>query len=99
MKNEMHSLASTEQIREAIDSLSYLISGECTGNQMDFVPDIALAIIALEKHIPKSPEGRHTDFKCPACGRRVRSGKGSSSHIRDNVCQRCFQVLDWEGNR
>lgn len=96
----MYRIASAEQIREAVESLSYLISGECTGNQMDFVPDIALAIEALEKHIPKKPEGRHTDYKCPVCGRRVRSGKGSSSLIRDNRCQRCGQVLDWqEGNR
>ena len=49
----------------------------------------------VEKATPKKPIGKHTQYKCPVCGRRVRSGKGSSSHIRDNVCQRCYQVLDW----
>lgn len=50
----------------------------------------------VEKATPKKPTGTYTDYKCPVCGRRVRSGKGSSSFTRDNVCQRCFQVLDWE---
>lgn len=49
----------------------------------------------VNKATPKKPIGRHTDYKCPVCGRRVRSGLGSSSRQRDYVCQRCFQVLDW----
>ena len=49
----------------------------------------------VDKATPKKPIGKYTDYKCPICGRRVRSGKGSSSHQRDNVCQRCYQVLDW----
>ena len=39
---------------------------------------------ALEKQIPKKPIGKHTDYKCPVCDRRVRSGKGSSSRNKDN---------------
>lgn len=50
---------------------------------------------ALEKQIPKVPIGTYTDYKCPVCSRRVRSGKGSSCHQRDNFCQRCGQMLDW----
>ena len=50
---------------------------------------------ALEKQIPKKPIGRHTSYKCPVCGRRVRSGKGSSSRGVDYFCQRCGQALDW----
>lgn len=51
----------------------------------------------VDKATPKKPitKGGRTDYKCPVCGRRVRSGKGSSSFQRDNMCQRCFQVLDW----
>ncbi len=51
----------------------------------------------VNRATPKRPvtKGGYTDFKCPVCGRRVRSGKGSSSRQKDNVCQRCFQVLDW----
>lgn len=51
---------------------------------------------AVEKQIAKKPIGTHTDFKCPVCNRRVRSGKGSSSRRRDNFCQRCGQKLNWE---
>lgn len=51
----------------------------------------------VNRATPKRPvtKGGYTDFKCPVCGRRVRSGRGSSSRQKDNVCQRCFQVLDW----
>lgn len=51
---------------------------------------------AMEKQIAKKPIGRHTDYKCSVCGRRVRSGKGSSSRQRDNFCQRCGTKIDWE---
>lgn len=61
----------------------------------DIIEAFNIAIAALEKQIPQKPIGRYTDYKCPVCSRRVRSGKGSSSRQRDNVCQRCFQVLDW----
>lgn len=51
---------------------------------------------AREKQVAKKPIGRHTDYKCSVCGRRVRSGKGSSSRQRDNFCQRCGTKIDWE---
>ena len=35
-------------------------------------------------------------YKCPACNRRIRSGGGSSSFVRDNFCQRCGRKLDWD---
>lgn len=46
---------------------------------------------------PVVPVGRGTNYKCPSCGRRVRSGNGSSCFTRDNYCQRCGRKLDWEG--
>ena len=54
-----------------------------------------IAIECMEKQIPKKPIGIHTDYKCSVCGRRVRSGKGSSSRQRDNFCQRCGQRISW----
>ena len=54
-----------------------------------------IAVKALEKQIPKNPIGKHTNYKCPICNRRVRSGKGSSSFGVDYFCQRCGQALDW----
>lgn len=50
----------------------------------------------LEKQIPRKPYGIYTDYRCPCCDTRVRSGKGSSSRTKDTVCRKCFQVLDWE---
>lgn len=55
-----------------------------------------MAIEALEKQIPKKPVGKYTSYKCPVCGRRVRSGKGSSSRGIDHYCQKCGQAIDWE---
>lgn len=54
------------------------------------------AISALEKQIPMKMPGTYTDYKCAVCGRRIRSGKGSSSIVRDNFCQRCGQAIDWK---
>ena len=54
-----------------------------------------IACEAMEKQIPKKPIGKHTNYKCPVCDRRVRSGKGSSSFGVDFFCQRCGQALDW----
>lgn len=44
---------------------------------------------------PKAVVGRHTHCCCPTCGRRIRSGLGSSSRVRDIRCQDCGQVIDW----
>lgn len=44
---------------------------------------------------PKPIVGRHTQCTCPVCGRRIRSGNGSSSNVRDKRCQDCGQVIDW----
>lgn len=49
-----------------------------------------------EKNVAKKPIGEYTQCKCSVCGRRVRSGRGSSSFVRDNFCQRCGQKLDWQ---
>ena len=44
---------------------------------------------------PQKPTGEYTNCRCPRCGRRVRSGLGSSSRTRDKRCQDCGQVIDW----
>lgn len=55
-----------------------------------------IAIDALKKQVPMKMPGTHTDYKCAVCGRRIRSGKGSSSYkSRDNFCQKCGQAIDW----
>ena len=59
------------------------------------VEALEMAIEALEKQIPKKPVGKYTSYKCPVCGRRVRSGKGSSSRRIDHYRQKCGQAIDW----
>jgi len=49
----------------------------------------------VSRFIPKKPIGQHTSVKCSCCGERVRSGTGSSSHVRDDRCRKCGQVIDW----
>lgn len=78
------------KIQEAIENLKYLISGDCTDNQMNFVEEIEMAINALEKQIPKKPyedyNGEIHKDKCPTC------------HItlfpNEHHCK-CGQSLDW----
>lgn len=91
-------------VQEAIHCMKFVteeeVCEECpiygeTGTDHCFADAHRLAIETLEKQIPKKPIGTYTDFKCSVCGRRVRSGKGSSSRQRDNFCQRCGQKLDW----
>lgn len=59
---------------------------------------IELAIEILEKQIPKKPineTGYYRDNKCPSCLKPIKSGKGSSSHYRNNWCNNCGQHIDW----
>jgi DNA-directed RNA polymerase subunit RPC12/RpoP len=80
-----------EQTREAF----VRIMNENAYTHLCQLADIKNAIDAIDKQIPKKPIGKHTSYKCPICGRRVRSGKGSSSFGVDHFCQRCGQALDW----
>jgi hypothetical protein len=50
----------------------------------------------VDRRTPMKPVGKVTDFKCGHCETRVRSGKGSSSRVKDTVCRNCYQVIDWE---
>ena len=84
------------KIQEAIENLKYLISDDCTDNQMDFVEEIETAINALEKQIPKKPiatDEQHIRYSmnyiCPLCGKHF-SGTGIASY-----CYHCGQALDW----
>ena len=82
---EKEAIEIIERIRDD-DSLTLKAFEACT-----------IAINALRKQIPMKMPGTYTDYKCAVCGRRIRSGKGSSSFkSRDNFCQRCGQKIDWD---
>ena len=82
------------KIQEAIENLKYLISGDCTDTQMDFVEEIEMAIESLEKQIPKKPikserEIRYCEvWKCPKC-----SFEWSGRVV--HYCYICGQAIDW----
>lgn len=37
----------------------------------------------------------YSSNRCPTCGSRIRSGKGSTSRVRDDHCRKCGQLIDW----
>ena len=82
------------KIQEAIENLKYLISGDCTDTQMDFVEEIEMAIESLEKQIPhklspKSSEG----WKTPVCGKC----NGYMDLLQGDLeyCPNCGQKIDY----
>ena len=57
---------------------------------------LKIAVEAILKQIPQKAVGQHyAHMRCPACGHRIPSGGGSSSHRRDNWCNYCGQAIDW----
>ena len=84
------------KIQEAIENLKYLISGDCTDNQMDFIEEIKMAINALEKQVPKRPiEDCYYDEPsvCPNCGGNVINQCDNDYQFQ--CCHYCGQKLDW----
>lgn len=92
--------------QEAVENLKYLINGDCTDNQMDFVEEIEMAIDALEKQIPRKPikanriinkngqlflNDDNEYCKCPICTLY-------DVPLRENqrYCHYCGQALDWD---
>lgn len=72
---------------------------ECVSDDTEFVLPLNIDMTIQElisKYTPVPPVGEHTNYKCPVCGRRVRSGKGSSSFVQDKRCQNCGQLFEWD---
>ena len=85
--------------QEAIENLKYLISGDCSYQQTDFIEEIEIAIDALEKQMPKKPipKGKY-HFSCPLCKNELGIAREDIS-VYDmtppNFCENCGQALDW----
>ena len=78
-------------IEEVIDNLNYLISGDCTDTQMDYVKEIEFAIEALERQIPKKPvKNKYWDaYNCPCCDTLFCKTDWIT------YCFHCGQKFDW----
>lgn len=87
-------------VKEVIDNLNYLISGDCTDTQMDYVKEIEFAIEVLERQIPRQPKPTEKqniryamNYTCPCCKKHF-TGTGIA-----NYCYHCGQALDWSDER
>ena len=75
--------------QEVIEALEYLISGECTDTQMDYVEEINEAIALLEEQ----EEIRHGEWKwshggeCSECGYH-------NSNFNYKYCPMCGAMMD-----
>ena len=86
------------KVAKGIDNAIFMTIQEIAkenGIEREVVLNETAIVNALKKQITIKPIGRHTNYRCPVCDRRVRSGKGSSSRGVDHFCQRCGQALDW----
>lgn len=81
------------EIEEAISIINEQIN--CGNFPAKTLEAFLMSINALKRLEPMKMPGTYTDYKCAVCGRRIRSGNGSSSFTRDNFCQRCGQAIDW----
>ena len=90
--------------KEAIDNLKYMISGDCTDTQVDFVDEIDMAIEALEKQIPKKPTKLTHKilidagwiYACPNCEAACGENKYHPEVTDDEMyCPSCGQAIDW----
>lgn len=81
------------EIREAVSIINEQIN--CGTFHTKTFEAFLMGINALKRLEPMKMPGTHTNYRCAVCGRRIRSGKGSSSFTRDNFCQKCGQAIDW----
>ena len=77
----------------AIENLKYLISKDCTEDQMDYISDINLAIGAMETLTPKvmlyNPFDIKTRYLCPRC-------RDNYVPFAAHLCNNCGQFFKWE---
>ena len=85
---------------KVIEALQYLISGECTDTQFDYLDEIEAAIAMLKEQEPVEPKEivnehfpvgdfrRTNGWLCGKCGNSL-EGDG-------NYCSYCGQAVKWE---
>lgn len=80
--------------QKALDELSYPLDdsscGGCKCGESDCHCKKRTAVVTLQELVDKATPKKPVDYKCPVCGNRVIDG-----FIRDNICRKCFQRIDW----
>lgn len=79
-----------EEAIKLLNSMAIYYGSKCTRNAVD------LAILALEKQIPKKPLHMHKNYYCPIC---KEDGwmlwDDAVPNDMDKYCGKCGQVIDW----
>lgn len=80
-----------EEAIKLLNSVAIYYGSKCTRNAVD------LAILALEKQIPKKPLHMHKNYYCPIC---KEDGwmlwDDAIPNDMDKYCGKCGQAIDWE---
>ena len=80
-----------EEAIKLLNSVAIYYGSKCTRNAVD------LAILALEKQIPKKPLHMHKNYYCPIC---KEDGwmlwDDAVPNDMDKYCGKCGQAIDWE---
>ena len=83
-------------IKEIIDNLKYMMSGQCTDSQFDFQDEVNFAIKALEKEVPikaiktTDPYAGDEIMICCECSSVVQDGEWSAKY-----CPNCGKKIKW----
>lgn len=88
---------------KVIEALQYLISGECTDTQFDYLDEIEAAIAMLKEQEPVKPCVATDTWICPKCGHTLESqylidDKENPQvlvHERYNFCPNCGRMVKW----
>lgn len=84
---------------EAIKNINALnaVCGQKGLYDTEFESALSLAILALEKQIPKKPLHMHKNYYCPIC---KEDGwmlwDDAIPNDMDKYCGKCGQAIDWE---
>lgn len=73
--------------QEALEIIRYEVDEECHCGYIE--NELRIAMIALEKQIPKKLTVSEEIYCCPICGENAAILQG------DNYCFNCGQALDW----
>ena len=80
-----------EEAIKLLNSVAIYYGSKCTRTAVD------LAILALEKQIPKKPLHMHKNYYCPIC---KEDGwmlwDDAIPNDMDKYCGKCGQAIDWE---
>lgn len=85
--------------KEAIKNINALnaVCGQKGLYDAEFESALELAILALEKQIPKKPLHMHKNYYCPIC---KEDGwmlwDDAIPNDMDKYCGKCGQAIDWE---